>query len=68
MDKVNYTAYKQVDPKPVGTRRMMMLTPDYITTNQSEDRPWVDHTLLFEPLLWNSSLPAPGGDTQSWGH
>ena len=39
MDKVNYTAYKQVDPKPVGTRRMMMLTPDYITTNQSEDRP-----------------------------
>lgn len=31
----------------------------YLTTNQSEESPRADHALL-EPLLWNSSLPAPG--------
>ena len=25
-----------------------MLTPNYLTTNQSEERPWADHTLLLE--------------------
>ena len=26
----------------------MMLTPDYLTTNQSEECPWADHALLLE--------------------
>ena len=31
--------HKHVDPRPVRTRRLMMLTPDYLTTNQSEECP-----------------------------
>ena len=51
------------DPRLVGTRRLMMLTPSYLTTNQSEERPQADHALhkpppspcLYKPLpesLW----------------
>ena len=36
--------------RPVGTTQCMMLTPNYLTTNQSEECPRADHT-LFEPLL-----------------
>ena len=36
--------HKHVDPRWVGTRRLMMLMPDYLTTNQSEECPWADHT------------------------
>ena len=32
-------AHKHIDPRPVGTRRLMRLTPDYFTTNQSEEYP-----------------------------
>ena len=32
-------------PRPLGTRRLM-LTPTYLTTNQSEECPWADHVLL----------------------
>ena len=35
-------------PMLIGTRRMMMLIPNYFTTNQSEGCPQVDHTLLLE--------------------
>ena len=38
------------DPRPVGTRRLMLLTPDDLTTNQSEECPQADHA-LFELLL-----------------
>ena len=31
------------EPKQVGTRRLMILIPSYLTTNQSEESPWVDH-------------------------
>jgi len=30
---------KFMDPRPTGGRRLMMLTPDYLTTNQSEECP-----------------------------
>ena len=43
-------ARKHVDPRPAGTRRLMMLTTTYFTTNQSEECPRADHA-LFEPLL-----------------
>ena len=33
-------------PRPLGTRRLMMLTPTYLTTNQSEECPQADHVLL----------------------
>ena len=56
----------QAQPRPVGTRSLMMLTLTYLTTHQSEDCPWTDHT-VFEPWLQHSSLPAPGWDTQFWG-
>ena len=31
--------HKQLDPRLVETRRLMMLTPTYLTTNQSEEGP-----------------------------
>ena len=45
-----YAAHKHVDPRPVGTWRLMMLTSTYLTTSPSEECPWADHA-LFEPLL-----------------
>ena len=36
-----------------------MLTPDDLTTNQSEECPQAGHALLFEPLLLNATLPLP---------
>ena len=39
-----------LDPRPDGTRRLMMLTPTYLTTNQSDDCPRADYP-VFEPLL-----------------
>ena len=35
-----YAAHKYVDPRTVGTRRLMVLTPTYLTTNHSEQCPW----------------------------
>ena len=37
-------------PRPAGARRLVMPTPTYLTTNQSEERPRADHA-LFEPWL-----------------
>ena len=39
-----------VDPRLVGTRRLMMLIPTYLTTNLLEKYPQADHA-LFELLL-----------------
>ena len=36
----------------VRTRRSVMLNPRYLTTNQSEECPWADHTLLHEHSSW----------------
>ena len=38
-------------------------SPYYLATNQSEESPQAGHALP-EALLWDSSLPAPGQDTQ----
>ena len=35
-------------PKLVGTRRLMMLTPCYLTSNQSEEHLWATHALFLE--------------------
>ena len=43
----------------------MMLTPDYLTTNQSEEGPWADHALLLGHCKTHDSLQ---GWTQFWGH
>lgn len=40
-----YAAHKHVDPRRVGTRRLMMLTPTYLTTPKPGKRPRADHTL-----------------------
>ena len=61
------SASAAVDPRRVGATRLVVLTPTYLTANQSKDCPRADHT-LFESLLWNSSLPPPGWDIQFWGH
>ena len=42
---------KSIDPRPVGARRFMMLTRNYLTTNQSEECPQADDALLLEPFL-----------------
>ena len=34
------------DPRPVGTKRLMMLTPDYLTSNPSEECPQADYALF----------------------
>ena len=43
-------AHKHMDSRPVGTRKLIMLTSNYLTTNQSGKGPGaeVDHTLLLE--------------------
>ena len=46
-----YAVHEHVDQRPGGTRRLMMLTLDYLTTNQSKDCPRVDHALLREHWL-----------------
>ena len=38
----------QTGPKLVGTRRLMMLTLNYLTTSQSEECPWADDMGLLE--------------------
>ena len=61
-----YAAYKHVDPRPVGTRRLVMLTPDYLTTNQSEVCPLADHALLPEHYKTPHN-PLQGGTHSSEG-
>ena len=34
------------DPRMVGTKKLMMLTPDYLTSNQSEECPQADYALF----------------------
>ena len=39
-----------IDHRPIGTRRLLMLSPTYFTAYQSAECPQADHA-LFEPLL-----------------
>ena len=53
--KLLYAARKLADPRLIGTRRLMMLTPSDLTTNQSEECPhlalWtITIKLLINPL------------------
>ena len=40
-----YAAHKDIDPRQVGTRRLMLI-PSYFTTNQTAECPQAGHTLL----------------------
>ena len=63
MEEVNCMfTHEHVDPRPAGTRRLMMLTPTYLTTNRLEG-PQADHALLFEPLV-KLHQPPPGQGAQ----
>ena len=61
------TAYKHMDPRPVGTRRLMTPTPNYLTTHQSGKCPQADQALSSKTLR---SLPTPsaGQREQSLRH
>ena len=48
MEEVVYAAHEHIDPRLVGTRRLMTLTPSYLTTHQSEESPRVDLILLLK--------------------
>ena len=61
-----YAAHRHVDPRPIGTRRLMMLTPDYLPTNQSEKCPRADHSLLLEHYKTHYRLQ--GGTHSSEGN
>ena len=64
VEKVNCVLH--LDSRPVRTRRLMMLTPSYLTTNQSEERPRADHVLLLAHRKTPQySLQRP--DTPPWG-
>ena len=43
-----HAAHKHVDPRPVGNRRLMMLTPNYLITKQLGKYPRADHARLLE--------------------
>lgn len=43
-------AHKHGDPRPVGTRRLLTLTPCDLTTHQSRKRPQADHALLLDRI------------------
>jgi len=45
-----YAAHKHVDPRLAGTRRLMKLTPDYLTINQSEGCPQANNP-HYNPFL-----------------
>ena len=49
-EKLTNGAPKHVDPRPAGNRRWKMLTPIYLTTNQSETHPQADPP-VFKALL-----------------
>ena len=56
---------KCVDPSCLITRRLLILTPNYLIINQSEECPWADHippppqspcvTLSFKGFHWKPS-------------
>ena len=65
--EVNCAAHKHGGPRLIKTRGLMMLTPDYLTTNQSEECPPPDHThpetplphpvfKIFSPILKNKQM------------
>ena len=37
VEEVNYASHKHIDTRPVGTKRLMMLTADHLTSNQAKD-------------------------------
>ena len=43
-----YAAHKNIDPSLVGTRRLMTLTLNYLTTHSSRKCPGADHALLLK--------------------
>ena len=51
-----YAAHQHVDFRPVGTRRLMMLSPTNLTTNPSEKCPQADHSLIIKLLATPSSF------------
>ena len=55
-----YVTHKHIDHRLVGTRRLMTLTPNYFTSNQSGKCPWADHTLLPEQCK-SSRYSSKGG-------
>ena len=64
-------------PRQVGTRRLMILIPSYLTTNQSEESPWVDRipcNLLPHPvfkkafLFWKVLSLVPSNEHHSFLH
>ena len=66
--EVLYVAHKHVDPRSVGTRKLM-LTVNYLTTNQSEECPRTDHTPqnpLPSPCLWKPFLNSCWGVLVFW--
>lgn len=46
-----YDSHELIDPRQMGTRRLMLLTPGYLTTNQSEERPGMDHRFSSGPTV-----------------
>ena len=54
-------SYEHIDPRSIGTRRLKMLIPNYLTPNQSEDGPQADHAPhnpLPHPVFKNLFLKA----------
>ena len=64
--EINLIYPQHINPRTVGTRRLMMLTPDYLTTSELEECPWAHH--VSEPSLSNSSLHLSRWGTQFWVH
>ena len=52
-----YAAHKHTDLRPDRPRRLMMVTPDNLTTNHSEERPRADHTPATLSLTLSSKTP-----------
>ena len=55
LDMTEHT-HKHVDPRLTGNRKLMMLTTDYLTINQSEEGPQGDNALLFIVKLLTTTL------------
>ena len=62
-----YGAHKHIDPRPVGNKSLRMVTPDYLTTNQSKKCPRADYALLLEHYK-TPYYPLRGGTHSSEGN
>ena len=56
-----YATHKHIDPRLVGTRRVMMLAPNYLTNNQSEECWWsqaeITHSVTLSLVYMKSLQP-----------